>query len=357
METFDRYNDLGKNNIRATRSDFIKMVGEDGLRDIVKNVFLGGNVRDITEFITQRRLINSYSAMLDLFINGINAHVDSTEEFASGVASDLIKSRGDARIPDLWLLGLTQKGLDNIVRTEENIVDYQYSFSQSMDDAVKDLEKTYGTLSGTIEVGGQSLNLNWHVLSLMLMAMGAQTLSIRGSSKSMNGKMFEKLVLGSLLSIMGFTFLPGPPDELDKSRKYFWLSNMDENEREIDATVVYNEIAIGIDIGFIGRGNPEITLDKVTRFNAYKQIGGLHHDMSTIIIVDTVSENSDLFNKAERVNGHVLQMKDKAWTIKFSNTLCEIMNITHELSTKKVDELEEYFNEKLANVDMQEFVR
>lgn len=356
MRIFDEYNNLGKNNIKATRSDFTNMVGEEGVRDIIKKVFRGGNVRDITEFITQRRLINSYSAMLDLYLKTMNEYTESTEEFASYVANDLKKSKGDAKMLDLWLLGLTKKGLDNIVRTEKNIVDYQYSFSNSMNDAVESLKNTYGELKGTIEMNGRCLDLNWNVFSLMLMAMGAQTLSIRGSAKSMNGKMFEKLVLGSLLSVMGFSYLPSPPSKLDKSKKLFWLSNMDENERETDATVVYNGKAISIDIGFIGKGNPEITLDKVTRFNAYKQICGLPHDMTTIIIVDTVGENSDLFNKAKRVNGHVLQMKNKDWTIEFSKTLCMIMETKHELSQMEVDDLEAYFDIELEKINMQRFV-
>ena len=75
--------------------------------------------------------------------------------------------------------------------------------------------------------------------------------------------------------------MDGPPEVIDKMKKYFWLSHMDEYERETDATVVYNGKAISIDIGFIGRGNPEITLDKVTRFGAYKRIGGVNHDMAT----------------------------------------------------------------------------
>lgn len=357
MGIFDKYNNLGKNNIKTTRSDLVNMLGEEGIRDIVKMVFLGGNVRDITEFITQKRLINSYSAMLDLYLKEMNKYVESAKDYANYVVDDLIASKGDAKLLDLWLLGLTKKGLDNIVRTEENLINYQYSFAKSMNDAVHSMEHTYGELSGTIEISGRKTNLNWNILLCMLMAMGAQTLTIRGSAKSMNGKTFERLVLGSLLSVMGFQFMTKPPKRIDKTKKYFWLSNMDKNEREVDATVVYNGIAISIDIGFIGKGNPEITLDKVTRFNAYKQIGGISHDMSTIIIVDTVGEKSDLFHKADRVNGHVLQMKNKDWTIDFSKILCKIMNISHELSSKKVSDLEMYFEKKLENIDMQKFIR
>lgn len=353
---FEYYNQLGRDNIKATSSDFTKAVGEEGIKDIIRKVFMGGNVRDVTEFITQRRLLNSYFAMLDLYMNYLGDYVSDTNAFAEMVTNDLKRAKTDEKILDLWLLGLTKKGLDNIVRTEANIVDYQHSFSASLTDAAEDFENTYGKITGTIEINNKKLNVDWKLLSLLFIAMGSQTLSIRGSAKSMNGKMFEKLVLGSLLTISGFKYLSGPPLRMKKDEKYFWLSNMDANERETDATLAYNGKAVSIDIGFIGKGNPEITLDKVTRFNAYKQIGGVDHDMATIIIVDTVAPNSDLVNKASRVNGRVLQMKESDWTIRFSNAINEIFGIETELSKKNQSELEDYFKEKLDNIDITEFI-
>ncbi len=353
---FEYYNELGRDNIKATSTDFTKAVGEDGIKDIIRKVFMGGNVRDITEFITQRRLLNSYFAMLDLYLKYLGDYADDPESFAEMVGDDLKKAKGNEKILDLWLLGLTKKGLDNIVRTEANIEEYQYSFSSSLLDVVGDLKETYGEISGTIEVNNKKLNVDWNMLSLLFIAMGSQTLSIRGSAKSMNGKMFEKLVLGSLLTIIGFHYLSAPPSILEKTKKYFWLSNMDENERETDAILVYNGKAISIDIGFIGKGNPEITLDKVTRFNAYKQIGGIPHDMATIIIVDTVAPNSDLFNKASRVNGCVFQMKEPNWTINFAKTISKIFEFETDLSNKNLKELPDYFKECLDKIDITNFI-
>jgi hypothetical protein len=131
---------------------------------------------------------------------------------------------------------------------------------------------------------------------------------------------------------------------------------MDENERETDATLVYNGIAISIDIGFIGKGNPEISLDKVTRFNRYKQIAGMGHEMKTIIIVDTVAENSDLFNKAKRVDGIVLQMSQNNWVIDFAKTVCRVFSIQHDLSTLRVEQLDAYLRREMARVNINAFI-
>ena len=356
MSIFDNYNDLGKNTITSTRADFTKSVGIEGTKDIIKSVLLGGNVRDVTEFITQRRLLNSYASLFKLFSEDLSSTSTNISEYTQLISEDLKKAKNDERIFDLWLMGLTKKGFDNIVRGKENIQQYGDSFAFSTQEAICDFEEQFGTLSGKLKLGDKEIDVNWATLSLMFIAIGSQTLTIRGSSKSMNGKMFEKLVLGSLLSIMGFTYCVVPPTSISPEQKLFWLSNMDENERETDATIVYNSIAISIDIGFIGKGNPEITLDKVTRFGTYKQFGGINHDMSTIIIVDTVGENSDLFNKASRVNGSVLQMKHIDWVVQFSNLICEKYNITHPLQKIEQVNLQAFLTQELEKIDVSKFL-
>ncbi len=45
--------------------------------------------------------------------------------------------------------------------------------------------------------------LGWCLLAYLLNTIGAETLTIRGSAKSSYGKLFEKLVLGFLLHILG----------------------------------------------------------------------------------------------------------------------------------------------------------
>lgn len=356
---YDRFNELGKSNIKSTRMDFTGMIGVDGMKDIIRKVLLGGNVRDITEFITQRRLIRSYAAMIDLFINILKQKTVDVQEYSDFLAHDLERARrrSEPRTLDLWLMGLTQKGLDNIVRDEANLVSYKDSFAESTSETITDIQERFGELSGTLQLNGVEMPLSWNTVTLMCIAIGSQTLSIRGSAKSMNGKLFEKLILGSLLTIMGFTYCATQPASIRKTDKLFWLSSMDENERETDATLVNNGIGVSIDIGFIGKGNPEISLDKVTRFNRYKQIAGMGHEMKTIIIVDTVAENSDLINKAARVEGIVLQMSRKNWIIDFAKAVCRIFSIHHPLSSLRIDELDTYLRREIADIEINAFIK
>lgn len=355
MDLFDNYSEIGKENITTSRKKLTDVIGEDGIKDIVTNILLGGNVRDSTEFIVQRRLLVSYASMLELFTHHLS-HISSMDDYSDLVTEELKRQPNNLRRTlYLWLLGLTGKGLDNIVRGDENINDYNESFTFSMEETVESLSEQFGELSGDLELNGKHLDLNWEKLSILLLSIGSQTLTIRGSAKSTNGKMFEKLILGSLLYALGFTYYNTPPKKIDSNDVGFYLSHMDVSERETDATIFYKGKAISIDIGFIGKGNPEISLDKVTRFGSIKRIGDIDHDMSTIVIVDTVGENSDIFNKAENVGASIIQMKDKDWILQFSKLLETELHITDTLKGISVSNLRDYLTDKLNNLNMRQF--
>lgn len=358
MSIYELYDSLGKNVITASATDYISQVGEEGLKEIIKNIFLGGNVRDATEFITQKRLLNSYAAMLSLFASRHEDSMFEIKDYTKTIIEELAqtKTNSPGKVLCLWLLGLTRKGFDNIVRGDNNINFYGESFESSLNNTVEDLINYFGDLDGKIILKGEEVKFDWNLFVLLGIALGAQTLTIRGSSKSMNGKLFEKLVLGTLLYIMGFEFCKNPPETIDPNVKLFWLSNMDEHERETDATVVYNKKAISIDIGFISKGNPEISLDKVTRFGAYKEIGKISHNMSTIVIVDTIGENSDLIKKARSVGGFILQMNDSDWVLEFARLVCEQYEIKHELLDMDIEQLSEYLDSVLNDLDISMFV-
>lgn len=56
MGIYDSYNRLGKEYIKGTRQNFVERAGESGLKKIIKDIFIGKNIRDYTEFQTQSRL-------------------------------------------------------------------------------------------------------------------------------------------------------------------------------------------------------------------------------------------------------------------------------------------------------------
>ncbi len=209
-------------------------------------------------------------------------------------------------------------------------------------------------MQGEITINGsQKAQINWLWMAYLLNTIGAQALAIRGSEKSAYGKLFEKLVLGSLLHILGFKHITPPPQEYEK---VFWLSSRNE-KRESDATLLY-ELGQGVrfDIGFIGRGNPEISLDKVTRFEREISLGRSKFFMATIILVDRIGANSRLERMAEEVQGTIIQMSAGYWPKQVAQVLNKTLGFKHGLTHMSDSETEKYLRKAIQKVPLEQFI-
>ena len=102
----------------------------------------------------------------------------------------------------------------------ENYLDV---LDKSIRDAAKQCSMEYGDLEGVLRIRGVESRVNWPFVLYLFTAIGAQTLAIRGSEKSKYGKLFEKLVLGSLLTLLGFQRID--PGDTEKKQRVFWLSS------------------------------------------------------------------------------------------------------------------------------------
>ena len=167
-----------------------------------------------------------------------------------------------------WLVGLTGKSIQNVLRNEPE--EYQ-TYLETVEDALrKSAERCqidFGHISGKIQLNEVECELNWPFILYLFTAIGAQTLSIRGAEKSMYGKMFEKLILGSLLTLLGFQYTQS--EDSSRNRNVFWLSSRGD-KRESDATLLYKPgVGVRFDIGFIGPGNTEISLERWNMENRF----------------------------------------------------------------------------------------
>lgn len=255
--------------LSASGSQLVKQIGLDVVRGVVLDILTGKNLRDSTEALTRRRIATLNLATMELFIKGSANSEDFVNQLPK-ISTDIL-SKGNLSKAERWLaqwiFGLTDKAFQNVLRDDPRaIAEYRDRYIQICDEVIATRKTEKGSLQGEITINGnQKAQINWLWMTYLLNTIGAQTLAIRGSEKSAYGKLFEKLVLGSLLHILGFRHIAPPPQEYEK---VFWLSSRNE-KRESDATLLY-ELGQGVrfDIGFIGRGNPEISLDKVTRFDA-----------------------------------------------------------------------------------------
>ncbi len=235
------------------------------------------------------------------------------------------------------------------------LAEYRDRYVEACRSVIADHEHEFGELSGTLKIdSGVKAQIDWLFMTYLLNMVGAQTLAVRGSEKSAYGKLFEKLILGSLLHILGFKYVSS--DQPEQLNHVFWLASRDE-KRESDATLLY-EAGKGVrfDIGFIGRGNPEISLDKVTRFEREISMGRSRWFMATIIIVDRIGANSRIERLAREVNGTIVQMSAGYWPQQVVRELNQTLGFKHELLDMDHGAIEKYLKRKLGTVPLEKFI-
>jgi hypothetical protein len=307
MKISEQFPADARNLLLVRGRDLLDTLGLPALRSVVTQVLCGVNIRDATETLTHRRISLLNAAILrtfsDLAKNGLSSNAISDQALKE------MRDPGvtlEDKIVLRWLLGLTQKQVQNVLRSDDKAWStYVKKLKDSNLGAAETAQMEYGAFP-LQSVNGTVFDWQWG-LSLMT-AIGSQTLGTRGSEKSLYGKFFEKLILGSVLSVLGFSIA----DKDSIREKGFILSST--SKRESDATAIWKPgQGVRFDIGFIGRGNPEITLDKVTRFERDYEINGKLTHLKTIIIVDVVGKNSSIVELAEKVGGVIIQMSASDW--------------------------------------------
>lgn len=356
MKIVNNYPKKEKELLVSKGPEVIKKIGNEAVREAVLSVLAGENVRNSTEFITRRRLAISNGALLAMFLRNCNEDKNFIKELSKKTVEDLrITKKKDEKWILEWLLGLTDKAVQNILRDNpEELENYRKKLDETLKDAVEDFEHSYGPLNGNFQFEGKDTPINWLLIINIFLAIGAQTLTIRGSEKSTYGKLFERLVLGSLLELLGFKLIDpkNPPDKLEK---VFWLSTTEK--RESDATIIIKPgQGVRFDIGFIGRGNPEISLDKVTRFEREMVLGRQTHYMGTYIIVDRIGENSKIEELANGVGGEIVQMSLAYWPRTIAELLKRDVGYIHPILKMSDSELPSYLEKELKKINVVQYV-
>jgi hypothetical protein len=337
--------------------EVVRQIGMDVIRGIIFEVLCGNNLRDSTEPLTRKKIATLNAATLVMFIRGEVQKKGFVEQLPI-VASERLKhklAKDELQILQ-WVLGLTNKATQNVLRNSTDVLDqYRERYVHVCRDVVSACESNYGELSGTLKLSPtEKSEINWNFMVELLGTVGAQTLAIRGSEKSTYGKLFEGLVLGSLLSILGFQFVP---DKIPKNpERVFWLASKGE-KRESDATLLY-EAGKGVrfDIGFIGKGNPEISLDKVSRFEREVDFGRGKWYLATMILVDHIGNKSKIVDLAKRIDGTIIQMSKAYWPKQVALTLHEKLGFSHELVDMPDNTIQAFLRKEMANVPIEKYI-
>ncbi len=306
--------------IKVSGRELLARLGHDEMRAIVAGILCGENVRAATEPLTRRRIAILNAAIALTLARA--AQFMSPEELLDAAHKEFIEvgKHDPERTVLMWILGLTNKQIQNVLRTDENAwLEFITLAKQTGRDFLQYSSQEFGDLQWTIKIDDVCAEWDWLWAHSLMISIGAQTLATRGAEKSMYGKFFEKMILGSVLEILGF--------ELDAGRSgkamSYWLSERGER-RESDATaIVSGGYGVRFDIGFIGPGNTEISLDKVSRFARVDEIAGREYEMATIIIVDRIGEGSRITELAAEIDGTILQMSSSLWAKDLDGLLSE----------------------------------
>jgi len=340
--------------------DFIERIGVEAARQVVLSVMHGENIRTQTEPLSRRRIAQVTGAIVGLFANGLLQQADFTQHLSDLAVEQITTSRRNDHASvwaAQWLIGLTGKSVQNVLRSnpaarEAYISDFEAAVKDAADKCRAEMGDLQMTLGYVQDAAGQAVPLDWEGITRLTTAIGSATLTIRGSDKSIYGKLFERLVLGSFLSIMGFERVN--PATNNKTEKVFWLSDSSDL-RESDATLLISPGKLArFDIGFIGPGNSEISKDKLSRYAREIEREGTKHNSVTFIIVDRLPQTGKTKQAAKEIEAEIIEMGLQFWPKLLAEKLGERLDYQHELQTMPNEEISGYLKRKLAPVAIQE---
>lgn len=343
------------NLVKYSGNELIGKLGKEIISNVELSLLCGDNIRNLTEGLTQRRILLMNASLFITYMKALSSFDNFTEQL-SNIVDKEVKDKLSPSTKQylLWFIGLTGKSVQNVIREADSFKSYLSSLDKNMAEISEEVKSLYGDLTFSVHDKGVNYLLQWPDLLRCMLALGAQTLSIRGSEKSMYGKLFEKFTLGSVLAILGFQYV----NRTDrKNNMVFWLSER-LDKRESDATALLRPGAgIRFDIGFIGVGNTEVSLDKVSRFEREMERNGYRNTTHTIILVDRIGEGSRILEMAKAIGGHIIQMSGTYWVYSLAKTIREIYKfydnpILHLSKEKSL----EYLKKVMPKIDLSQFL-
>ena len=270
----------------------------EGKREATSKILTGMNYRLFYEGVTRRKLIGTYKQLTEL----ANQHSENEEEWKESIR-ELLREKGKGKQEqDLrrWLIGLTKKTADNL---GVKAGDYLFVFEQMLADVQR-----------------CPSDIKTRDAALLLWA-GAATLTIRGSQKSKVGKALEKSIARAALTIIG----------LREAEGQFRLNIEADEEvtRETDAEIQTPRGYVRMEVGLIGRGNPEVIGDKVGRM-----------DRNGVILFDTLPANSAMWNAAVQRGVRLIQLRNNHPVEELRQHLVAL-HVPVQSETLSVDEVEQ----------------
>ena len=168
--------------------EFIERIGVEATRRVIHHVMMGENLRQQTEPLTRRRVAQISGAMITMFVNGCLGMDNFTDSLSEMAIKQLRADKNDkaATWPAQWLIGLTGKSVQNVLRGkseafENYIADFEAAIREASEKCRADMGNLEMTLGFVEDANGRRVKLDWNDITRLTTAIGAQTLAIRGS--------------------------------------------------------------------------------------------------------------------------------------------------------------------------------
>lgn len=239
-----------------------------GLREATAKILTGTNYRLFFESVTRNKLVDTYRSLAEIAGKYPEENTRWKHHIKDSLLTgDLTEENKQLRY---WLVGLT-------IKTAQNL-GYETG----------DLPDVFDQVMGEFEEQVSAAELRETAL---LIWAGAATLTIRGSQKSKVGKRLEKSVARAALSVIG----------LKEDEGHFRLNVGADKEvgREIDAEVRTRRGYIQVEVGMIGKGNPEVIADKVGRVGR-----------NGVILMDLIPSRSSAYETARQHGVKLIQLRN-----------------------------------------------
>ena len=298
---------------KITGNSIISEMSENQFRSMIIGCLTGENPRFQTENWAQSKIFHGvFTGLIEMFDSGKRQDDSFIINSPIKAASYLLDHRINKEkklIPDdktlcQWIVNLTDKGFDNILQgNPDNLIDWAHSVKKSVQDV------NYGNVEQNIK------NI----------ALYNASLAKKGGLKSAMGNLFEPLLLFTGMSSCGLKYTSR--DLTNSLSEPSFTLNVTEG-RQSDArvfTCLTTPKVIDIDIGFIGKGNPEIIADKTQRFGNI--VGGEKPLKHTIIIVSAIpkTEGAQLVvRQATLLGAKVITMSGNNWVYELSKSLQDV---------------------------------
>lgn len=155
--------------LTGTGRQFVERLGVEATRQAVLNIMLGQNVRAQTEKLTRQKIAQVSGAMVVLFAKGLREIPDFQSRLPDLAMQQIAASKknDNASIwPAQWLIGLTGKAVQNVLRNDPALIqDYAQDFQAAIEEAALKCQADLGDLKmilGFVEdKSGLPVELDW----------------------------------------------------------------------------------------------------------------------------------------------------------------------------------------------------